>query len=129
MATQTTQPFTVLEETTALYGTTVQDEDGTGIAAASLDTLTLTLYNKDDSEKNTINSRSGQDVLNTNGVTVDGSGVLEWTMEPADNQIMGTPAIGGTETHIALFEYTYSGATKAGKHEVEITVENLDKVT
>jgi len=129
MTTQTTQPFNALEETTAIYGTTIQDTDGNGIAAASITTLTLTLYNFDDSEKSIINSRNAQDVLNTNGVTVDGSGVLEWTMDPADNEIMGTPGVGESEKHIALFEYTYSGGTKAGKHEVVINVENLDKVT
>ena len=130
MTTQTSQPFEALEETTAIYGTTVQDEDGAGIAAASLTTLTLTLYNKDDTIKTIINTRDGQDVLNANNVTVDGSGVLEWTMQPNDNQIIGTSAsVGGDEEHIALFQWTYSGGAKAGKHEVRILVKNLEKVT
>lgn len=127
MATQTAQPFEALEETTAIYGTTVQDENEDAIAAASITTLVLTLYDK--TTEQIINSIEGLNVLNLNNVTVDVNGALEWTMAPADNEIIGAPAIGGTEEHIALFEYTYSGGTKAGKHEVRILVKNLLKVT
>ena len=89
MATQTSQPFEVDEEETAIYGTTIQDEDGNGIAAASLDALTLTLYLRG-APTTIINSRDGQDVLNANNVTVSAAGVLEWTMQPADNEIQTT---------------------------------------
>ncbi len=127
MATQTSQPFNVKEETTAIYGTTVQDEDGNGIAASSLDAMTLTLYRRGYPTA-FINSRNAQDVLNDNNVTVSAAGVLEWTIQPADNEIQGSPATGGTEEHIALFQWTYL-TTKKGKHEVRILVKNLATVT
>ena len=111
------------ENSIALYGAIIKDEAAVAIAAASLTTLTLTLYNSDDEA--IINSRSAQDVLNTNNVTVDSSGVLAWTMQPADNVITGT---GELETHVALFEYTWSSGTKRGSHEVTVKVRDITNI-
>ena len=126
MSTQTQQPFTVQERTTAVYIATIKDENDVGIPAASLTTLTLTLYT---ASGTIINSRDGQNVLNTNNVTVNTEGMLTWTMQPADNAIIGanSPAI---ERHNALFEWTYGLAgIYSGKHEVYIHVTNLDQVS
>ena len=62
-----------------------------------------------------------------NGVTVDSSGNIVWTLDPADNIIV--TATEERELHVALFEWTYSGRAKSGKHEVTLLLENLVKVT
>jgi len=116
----------VRERCTAKYTATIEDESGTALAAASLTTLTLTLY---DRETGTIiNSRSAQNVLNANNVTVSAAGVMVWSMQPADNAIVGSPAAGQPEIHIALFEWTWASGAKAGKYEVQIDVTQLTKV-
>lgn len=117
--------FWVNEKVTALYTADVQDHEGNAIAGSSLDTLTLTLYDKSTSD--IINSRNAQNVLNTNGVTVDGSGNLSWVMDPDDNAII--TATSKVEKHIALFMWTWDSGNKAGKHEVTIQVKNLTKVS
>ena len=147
--TQTQQPFRFPEGTTAQITGIIQDETGAGIAAASLTTLKLTLY--DLATDAIINSRTAQDVKNTNGGSVDASGNLTMVLTPADNVILGSAStskalgdlmaargsqplpLGGkarsqVETHVALFEFTYSSGTKAGKTEVFLDVLNLNKV-
>jgi hypothetical protein len=98
------------------YRASLVDETGVPVPAASLSSLTLTLY--DQRTDTIINSRDAQDVLNVNGVTVDANGLLTWTVLPADNPIVtrGT----AEETHVALFEWTFG--SKRGSHEVHIVV-------
>ena len=75
-----------------------------------------------------INSREGQNVLNTNNVTVDEDGLLTWNIQGDDNQIVSTTlAAGEYETHIALFEWVWSSGQ--GKEQIELMVEQLDKVS
>lgn len=114
----------VPEGTTALLSAVITDETSTAIAAATLSTLTLTLYPKEHTST-FINSRSSQDVLNTNNVTVTSSGVLTWTMQPSDNTIVDSSV--SVEHHIALFQWTWP-TSKAGKHEIEFRVSNLTNV-
>jgi len=138
MSVQTTQPFHVREGSTSKLTAVIRDENETGIPAASLTTLTLTLY--DQLTKLTlttnydlvpaaaiINSRNRQDVLNTNGCTIDGSGNLAMTFTPTDNVIVNTGK--STERHIALFAYTYAAGLKAGKEQVQIDVYNYAQTT
>ena len=115
--------FTVQEKETSRYTATVKDEAGVAQGSSARDTLTLTPYDKETGT--IINSRNAQNVLNANGVTVDSSGNLVWTMDPADNTIV--TATNEQELHVALFEWTYS-TTKKGKHEVILLVQNLVKV-
>lgn len=124
MAIRTELTEAIAEKTSAKITAVVQDEDGNGISSGSLDTLTLTLYQKD--TDNYINSRNKQNVLNANGVTVDASGNLAWEMSPEDTQIVGS---GNGEIHVALFEWTWSGGAKAGRHLIEHKVVNVDKVS
>ncbi|MCK9568735.1 hypothetical protein M0R72_07330 [Candidatus Pacearchaeota archaeon] len=119
----------VKEQCTAVYIATIKDENGTALTSGDLSTLTLTLYDKD--TEAIINSRDSQDVLNKNGVTVGAAGALTWVMTPDDNVIVTTTsyAPGQWESHIALFEWTWSSSTKAGKYQVQIDVEQMAKVT
>lgn len=116
--------FVVRERATALYQATLKDEAGVVIPSSAIATLTLTLRNAADDA--IINGRDAQNVLNANGVTVHAtSGLLVWTMTPADNAIQDDTL--PNELHLALFEFTYS-TTKGGHHEVALTVQNRKKV-
>lgn len=114
------------EKTTPEITATIQDEDGNGIDAADLTTLTLTLYNLDDAAKTIINNRDDQDVLNTNNVTVSNVGALVWSVQALDTIIVGSKA---TELHRAVFEFTYNSGAKNGKHIIDMTIINLAKIT
>lgn len=112
--------FAVKERSTQKYTATIKDEADAAIAGTSLTTLTLTLY---DEETGTIlNGRDDQNVLNANNVTVDGAGLLTWTMQPLDNQIVTTAL--AQERHLALFEWTYAAGAKSGYHEIAFVVIN-----
>jgi len=117
----------ILEKTTPEIVATIKDENDEGIPAASLNTLTLTLYNLDDGPVHAIiNSRNAQDVLNANGVTVDTAGILTWSVNALDTAIVGT---GVQEKHRAVFEWTYNGGVKNGKHVIDMFITNLAKIT
>lgn len=117
--------YWVNEKVTAKYSAILQDEDENALSSSDIQTLTLTLYDK--STGTIINSRNAQDVKNTNGVSVDGSGNVIWVMEPDDNAIV--TATSKVEKHIALFQWTWNSGAKAGRHEIVIQVKNLTKVT
>ena len=121
----TTAQRRVNEGSSAVYTATIVDEDGTALAASGLTTLTLTLY--DNVTQSIINSRTDQDVLNANNVTVSSGGVLVWTMQAADNNIIGRTPIDSYENHRALFEWTWASGARAGSHEVIIEVLNIGK--
>jgi hypothetical protein len=116
--------FPVAEKTTQKYTATIKDENGTAIPAASLTTLTLTLYEQ--TTQTIINSRNQQNVLNLQGVTVDAQGLLTWVMTPADNAHLG---VAQKEQHVALFEFTYAAGAKRGQAEVLFEVTNTARVT
>ena len=111
------------ERTSGRYTCQLVDETGAGISFVSLITLLLTLY--DLATGTMINGRTAQNVLNDNNVTVDASGNLVWSIQPADNIIV-TDAL-SLETHIALFQATW--ATGACDHEVSLPVRNVTRVT
>ncbi len=113
----------IAERTTPVIEALVDDGTGVGIPASSLVTLILTLYRA--SDLTIINSRNQQNVLNQNGVTVDGSGNLAWTMSAADNVVLGSD---DEEPHVALVEWTW-GSGRAGKHELLLIVRNLALVS
>ena len=131
---QTTQPFRARESSTARLTAVVEDETETAIPSASLDTLTLLLYDQRTQIASpgttgaVINGRNRQSVLNANGGTVDASGNLEMLLSPADNVIIGTGE-GQSERHVALFEYTYAAGLKSGKEEILIDVFNYARTT
>lgn len=130
---QSTQPFQAKESSTAKLTGIIEDEDGTGIPAASLATLTLHLYDQTTELASPgttaaiINSRNRQDILNTNGCTVDSTGGFVLTLSTADNQIVNTGK--SSERHVALIEWSYAAGLKAGKEEILIDVTNLSRTT
>lgn len=130
---QSTQPFQAKESSTAKLTGIIEDEDGTGIPAASLSSLTLSLYDQatelatPGSTSAIINSRNRQSILNTNGCTVDSTGGFVLTLSTADNAIVNSTK--DTERHVALIEWTYAAGLKAGKEAVLVDVSNLARTT
>jgi len=117
--------FGILELATGTYTATVTSNDGaTPIPAASLLTLTLTLYViKTDGTIGYVNSRNAQNVLNANNVTVDVNGFLTWAIQTLDTTLVEALPF---ERHIALWEWTATGV--AGKHEMVLVVQALTEV-
>ena len=130
---QSRQPFHVRESSSARLTATIKDETETAIPAASIDTLTLELYDQRthlDSPGSTaaiINGRAGQDILNANGCVVDSSGNLTLTLKPADNVIVNAGQ--SSERHVALLKWTYAAGLKAGMEEVLLDVVNYARTT
>jgi hypothetical protein len=116
--------FLLNEKSTGIYTATIVGNDGvTPLPAATLLTLTLTLYViKADGTVQTI--RSAQNVLNANNVTVDAAGLLTWSIQVADTTLVVSTV--PFERHVALFQWTW--ASGAGKHEVILSVKNLSQV-
>lgn len=123
----------ILEGTTPSISATITNKAGAAIPLASLTTLTLTLYNIDDSACPIINSRNAQDVKNANRVTVDANGNLKWTLAPEDSAIATPSALTDQHpynTHWAVLRWTYTedSLPQVGSHIIEFQVWNLQKV-
>jgi len=103
----------------------LQDDLGVPIGSGSLNTLTLSLYDK--RTGTVINSRNNLNALNANNVTVyssvQGSGTTAytvlWEVQPADNALVGTREL---EPHRAIFEYTW-GSGKRDHHGIDTVIE------
>lgn len=117
----------VAEKTTLRLTATLLDETGAAIPLAGVSTLTLTLYNRDSTTNEIINSVSAVTILNTGRGTLHAtSGLLTVTLEPNDNAIIDSAS--DLEWHRALIEGTYAGGVKAFKQEIDWQVRNLNKV-
>lgn len=116
----------VAEGTTCLITGSLVDEAGSPLGAAQLQAFTMTLYAVI-SGLPIINSRNATNILNTGPGTIDAGGLWTLTLAPADNDIV-SPSAPTDETHRLLLEWTYGAGQKAGKHEIELRVRNLDKV-
>ena len=90
--------------TTGLFSGTLLDEDGDAIPLANINSFTLTV--RDAMTGSTINSRSNQNVLNANNVTINNTtGAVNWSIQVGDT----TPASTATSyrEHVAEFTCTY----------------------
>lgn len=117
----------VLEKTTPRYTAVLTSNQGTPIPAASLVTLTLLLYvTKADGTYTYLrgSAGTGQNVLNTNNVTVDSNGNLVWSIQAADTTLVEAVPF---EKHLALWAWTTTTIT--GRHELELNVKNLIQVS
>jgi len=126
--TQLAERFIANQHSIARYTAVLKDETGTPVSSASVTTLTLTLYNLNSTTLAILNSRDHVNALNANNVTLDTSGNLAYTMQPADNVVGATIAKGDLEPHRVLFEFTWSGGVKRGSHEVTVYVRKIDKI-
>ena len=115
----------ILERTSLRYSGVMKDLAGAVVPSTDLSALTLTWYSLAGAQA-IVNARDGQNVLNANNVTIDGSGNLAWSMQPADTQILDATL--AYEWHRALFAWTKTGGEQ-GKHEVDIKITNVGKVS
>lgn len=118
----------VAEKTTLRCTATLVDETGAAIPSSGVSALTLTLYNRDSTTKEILNSVSAVNILNTGRGTLHAtSGLLTVTLDPLDNAIVDSAS--DLEWHRALIEGTYAAGAKAFKHEIDWQVRNLNKVS
>jgi len=124
MSTTPTTFATVINEgSVALYQSSLVDELGVAIGSGRVDALTLTLANKADGS--IINSRSDQNVLNANNVTVSAGGALAYVLQTADTAMIDTDL--PTETHVATFKMQYD-TVSFSNWDVEFIIRNLEQV-
>lgn len=116
----------------ATFTATLKNDDGTAIPYDAGGTeqpriSTLTLNLTDAASGSVVNSRSSQEALNTNNVTVDSAGVLTWLVQVADLTPLSSASDIPLVEHLALFTWTYvddDGNTKTGKHEHRMRIRN-----
>lgn len=90
--------------TTGLFSGTLLDEAGAAIPLANINSLTLTL--RDAMTGSIINSRSSQNVLNANNVTVNNTtGAVNWSIQVGDTAPASTTT--SYREHVAEFTCTY----------------------
>lgn len=132
MPTQASQPFTVVEETSAEISWQFRDEDNASIENTSLQSVTLTLYSI--GGNTIINGRDDQDILGVgktgaNDVVITGQGAATWYMQPADNMIVDGDTL---EDHMALIEWSWNPGdgfgVRQGKQQIRINVQNFVRV-
>ena len=121
----------IYELTTAFWSGVLKDQDGAVIPSAALSALKLTHMVKDPQTTpfTLINTRDHQDVHNANNVTVDSAGLVTWEMLPADNAIIGAGIVhAGEENHISILEFEWNAGARAGKHIIETTIIQLERM-
>lgn len=107
------------EASNAQYTAYLKDETGVAVALTDISALTLTL--RDKTTRAIINSRTAQNVLNTNNVTVHAtSGLVTWSIQAAD--VTAVNANQPYVEHIAEFNVTWD-TTKKSKHQVAIQIQ------
>lgn len=119
-------PNEIPEKSAFRYAATLTKEDGIGIAATDLVTLTLTLYNLD-AAFTIINAVNAVSILNVGRGTIDANGNLVVVLDSADLALVD--ATQERERHIMLIQGVYAGGARATRHEVQHTVVNLEKVS
>jgi len=112
--------FEVPELSTPVYRSALIDDLGEPVQGALLTTLTLTVLQE--YTLAVVNGRDGQNVLNTNGVTIDTDGMLRWGLTVDDTVILNDAL--RKEMHRALFAWTFDSGTKSGNKEVIIMITN-----
>lgn len=107
---------------------TLYDTSGAALAKAAIATLTATLQHITAAGVvTTINSRSAQDILDTNGGAVTTAGVLTLKLQPLDNVAVDA-TYGNVESHYLTIAWTWVDAdtvTRTGKQEFEFYVRPL----
>ena len=101
---------------------TIVDEDGAGLGAGSVQSLTYSLYAERDGS--IINSRDGVDILSK----LDANGDVLLDLEEEDNVIVSTQAHARYEYHVALFEWAYSLGSRTGRQTIRMKIVNLQTV-
>ena len=112
------------ENTYGVYTSTLLDQLDVAIPLSAIDSITMTL--KELSGSGIVNSRSAQDVLNTNDCTYHAtSGLFTWEIQPADTAIVLSGAsTSSRETHVATITVIWN-TTKKMHREIKLRVKNF----
>lgn len=112
---------------------TVTDNAGAAVPLSAITSAALTLYDVDtyvpgaSPTVGIINGRDAQDVKNANNVTIHStSGLVTWSMQPADNVIATSRR--QVERHRAEFRFVVTGGVEL-EYQFEIEVTNLRKAS
>lgn len=120
--------FEVYEKEGRFYDLDFYDQAGTKITLANMATLKLSLFLKDAATLTTINGRAQQNVLNTNNVTVQTAGDIQWAIQPADTTMQDAGC--ESEIHIAVFELTTTSTPAlVRRKEVYLIIDNVEAVS
>ena len=87
--------FPVKQAHSHQFTDTLVDDEGVAITLANISTMTLTLWNGDETPGAAaiINLRTAQDVKNANNATMHAtSGLFTWDMQPLDNPLRDATA-------------------------------------
>ncbi len=103
-----------------------KDESGVALGSGDIIHILMTLY--DVASGGVINNRLLQDVKNANDVTIDASGNLAYTVQPADNIIVDSAiAVGSTEDHVAHLVWCWGTGITTGTLSNAIATTNTDQ--
>lgn len=120
----------VLEHQTGVCAFLLTDENGDGIDAGQIETMTLTYYDKATGE--ILNTRQDQDAYNTNNVTITTdigpplASTVTWEIQPEDAILMDSRR--ELEAHIALFQWTWDSGNRHAAYEVQFNIEQITYV-
>jgi hypothetical protein len=123
----TVNVYKVDELSYGVYTTTLKDEDGVVIALSAIDSITMTII--EFTGDTVINSRNGQDVLNTNNCTMHAtSGLFTWEIQTGDTAIvLASPSLVSREVHLVTITVVWN-TTKQMHREIKLRVRNLSSV-
>ena len=113
----------VLDGTSRRVSMQLVDCDGDSIAKSVVTSLTLSIV---DCEGNYINSRNGQDILDTNGGSLSSAGVLTLKLSTADNALQSTSESKEYHKHRVLWQFTDDDAeTQTNGTEFTLEIRGL----
>jgi hypothetical protein len=119
---------TLVEGTTGVYTFALVDQDAAAIDPGFLDSLTLTIYDRDSHA--IVNNRDHQDILNANNGTVTTETspsvrtIVTFTLQPEDTVILDQTRLG--EQRILHFRWSWNNGTWWAAHVVQFGVENVE---
>lgn len=112
------------ERTTCTIALQLTDAADNDLELDDISTVTLTLYER--TTGSVLNGRSGDDIKNAGGGTIDASGALSLELSDDDNALLSQDSV--SEWHVALITWTWASGTKTGRKEVAFQVANQTKV-
>lgn len=116
----------ILEGSTPEYEAFLKNEQGVPVADSVLSAARLTLFNV--SSGRIINQRYRQSILNTNQVTIDNFGQLNWKLLEADTTLIGNPKpeVG---QYRAVFVFEWSDAQLVARQAIWVVDLFISRVT
>jgi hypothetical protein len=100
----------------------LKDETGNTVPGSIIQSLTLTLRDRDSGD--IINTRHDQNCLQLNGVTVAEDGTFRWLVSAADNAVLHVTR--GVEVHLATFTITWSLGDKVARPVIQLNTEVIE---